>query len=183
MIAECRWASDQLQLFVDGRLDVRQLSRLEAHLDGCSACRAALAAFELVAEASAERMEVSVPEDLTHLIMARIAAYEVTRRAEAAVRFVPSARDGLLAALLATVSTVLFVLLIPALRDSAARAFPLLPALLSARGPDSIAWSVWAVWIASGAGLALWLAGAEVRASLRRRLSERLAQLPTLRQV
>lgn len=193
MRGECRRANVWLQHYVDGRLDPRQLPALEEHLDTCAECRAAFSAYEIVAQSAGLPEGAPDPAQLTASIMARIAAYEAQRRAAAAAaaqrrQFAPRWADALLAALLATVSTLLFALLNPGVRETMAHTFPLAAMLLGAPGPGAIAWSVWVVWIVSGTGLTLWLAGAEVRAAWRKRLAARLGQWqwpqwPTLRGV
>ena len=192
MRAECRRANVWLQHYIDGRLDPRQLPALETHLDACADCRAALSAYEVVAQSVGMPEGAPDPAQLAASIMARIAAYEVQQRHAAAVRrqFAPRWADALLAALLATLSTLLFALLDPSVRDAMAHAFPLAAMVLGAPGPGAVAWSAWVVWIASGAGLTLWLAGTEVRAAWRKRLAARLGQWqwqrpqwPTLRGV
>lgn len=184
MRGECRRANVWLQHYVDGRLDPRQLPALEEHLEACAECRVALAAYEVVAQSAGMPEGAPEPAQLTALIMGRIATYEAQRRVAAQWQFMPRWADALLAALLATLSTLLFALLDPPVRDAMAHAFPLAAMVLGASGPGAIAWSAWAVWIASGTGLTLWLAGAEVRAAWRKRLSARLeqwGQWPTLR--
>lgn len=196
MRGECRRANVWLQLYLDGRLDPRQLPALEEHLDACAECRAALSAYEVVTQSASMPEGGPEPAQLTAAIMARIAAYEAQKQgsvaAEAVVaaqsrrQFTPRWADALLAAVLATLSTLLFALLNPGVRGAVAHAFPLAATMLGAPGPGAIAWSAWIVWIASGAGLTLVLAGAEVRAAWRKRLTARLGQWqrpqwPTLR--
>lgn len=190
MRSECRRANGLLQLYIDGRLDPRHLPALEAHLDGCADCRAALAAYELVAQSAGLPEGAPDPAQLTVSIMARIAAHESQKHGQLAARrqFAPRWADALLAALLATLSTLLFAMLNPGVRVTMAHAFPLAATVLGAPGPGAIAWSVWVVWIATGMGLTLLLAGAEVRATWRKRLAARLRQWqrpqwPTLRGV
>ena len=190
MSTDCRRTRTALQLYLDGRLDHRRLAGLETHLRGCAACREELIALETLRDSLADLRMIEEPANLTTLILTRVASYEAGMRAKAEAvalaraqrQFGPRWGDAVLAAGLATLSTVLFVLLDPQLREAAplaaARAFPNVVSLLSARGPGSIAWVAWVVWIATGLLLTLWLAGAEVRASWRRSLSDRLAQLP-----
>lgn len=193
MKGECRRANVWLQLYVDGRLDPRQISALERHLDGCAECRAALSAYEVVARSAGMPEGAPEPAHLTALVMARIAAYEAQKRgrgqtvaAQMQRQFGPRWTDALLAAVLATVSTLIFALLNPGVREAMAHTFPLAATMLGAPGPGAIAWSAWIVWIASGTGLTLVLAGVEVRTAWRKRLTARLGQWqrpqwPTLR--
>lgn len=188
MTGECRKANRWIQLYIDGRLEPRQLPALEAHLDTCAECRAALAAYEVVARAAGLPEGAPDPEQLTASIMARVATHEARKRQRLAAQrqFAPRWADALLAALLATLSTLLFALLNTGVRATMAHTFPLAAALLGAPGPGAIAWGAWVVWIASGAGLTLILAGGEVRTAWRKRLVARLGQWqrpqwPTLR--
>jgi anti-sigma factor RsiW len=198
----CARARGWLNLYVDGRLPLGRLRALEEHVLGCAACRRELVMLEGVREALHEGAAEVAPEpaELHMLIMARIAAYEAARReAQAAVAAAKAVgagagasfglrwADALLAAALATLSTLLFVLLDPGLRVAVPaallRSFPGVAALLSAPGPGAVAWAAWLVWIVAGVGLALLFAGAEVRMRWRRSLAARLPQLPQLRQL
>lgn len=179
---KCQRASALLQLYVDHRLDYRRLGALEAHLAGCARCRHDLDAFSAVCAAMAEPEPLAMPADLTARIMARIADSEAQRALAKRARYRVSWSDARLAALFATATTLLFVLISPALRlaagDALRGAFPGLIAALLAPGPGSIAWLAWLVWIVAGVGLTLWLAGSEVRGIWRRSLSHRLPQIP-----
>jgi anti-sigma factor RsiW len=182
----CRRATLWLQLYTDGRLDASHLPALEAHLQACAACRADFAALDLIVQVAAERVVAPTPPGLAQLIMARIAAFEARRRSTSRP-FGLRWGDALLAALLATISTFLFVLFTPSLRASLplafAHAFPDVVSLLLAPGPGSIAWIAWVAWIATGLGLTLWLAGAEARSAWRRTVAHSLAQIPQMRQM
>jgi len=196
----CARARGWLNLYVDGRLPLGRLRALEEHVLGCAACRHELAMLEGIREALHGGAAEAAPEpaELHALIVARIAAYEARRReAQAAVAAAKAVgagasfglrwADALLAAALATLSTLLFVLLDPGLRMAVPaallRSFPGVAALLSAPGPGAVAWAAWLVWIVVGVGLALLFAGAEVRMQWRRSLAARLPQLPQLRQL
>lgn len=190
----CSRARGWLNLYVDGRLPLRRLRTLEEHVLGCAACRRELALLEGIREALREDEAAALePAELHALIVARIAAYETSRREAQAAITAAQARtgassfglrwaDALLAAALATVSTLAFVLLNPDLRGAVPaallRSFPVVAALLNAPGPGAVAWAAWLVWIVAGVGLALLFAGAEVRMQWRRSLAARLPQLP-----
>ncbi len=180
----CSRAEKWLNLYVDGQLDVRRLPVLEEHVHTCVACRARLDVFEAVRESLADYQPVAEPPGLTERILARIAAFEASRVATPARQFGLRWADGLLAAVLATLTTLLFVLLDPSLRASLpqdiSHAFPGVVALLNTSGPGSIAWVAWIVWVTAGLALTVWFAGAEVRSSWRRSLSERIPQFPQL---
>ena len=176
----CSRARVWLQLYVDERLDVCRLPALEQHLDACADCRRELAALEAIRCALVPTNLEREPATLTAQIMARVAVLE-SRRAyvrAAGSSFGVRWGDALLAALLASIATLSFVLLDPTLRATLpavfVRSFPSLAALLLAPGPGSIAWIAWIVWVATGLGLAIWFAGAEARSTWRRNLSERV---------
>lgn len=175
-----------LNLYVDGRLAPRYLSPLEAHLGRCAACRQELHLLETIAQVYAEPEPVEVPPDLAMLIMARVARSERLRTRMQAQPFGVRWGDALVALLLASFSTLLFVVLDPTLRlavpTAFTRSFPVLVSLFLAQGPGSIAWSAWIAWVLTGSLLTLWLAGAEVRLTWRHALAQRLPQLPHLPQ-
>jgi anti-sigma factor RsiW len=184
----CARAAYWLQLYVDGRLQERHLAPLEAHLLGCDACRQELATLDSICSALHSLPLEQEPADLTNRILARVAAYEERRAATRAADFGVRWADTLLAALLASISTVLFIALDPALRrtvpEAVAHAFPGLIVLMQAPGPGSVPLVAWVVWITTGTLLALWFAGSEARSSWRRSISARMPRVnvPQLRQ-
>ena len=182
----CNQAQKDLQLYIDGRLDQRRFWTVETHLDTCPRCRHDLVFYEIMQEALADQLERE-PANLTTLIMGRIARAEQHRMASGAQPFGWQWRDALLAAILGTASTLLFMFTNPALRTSfflsISHSFPLLDSLTQAEGPGSIPWVAWIIWITAGVVLTLWLAGSEVRATWRRSLTQRLQtrlQIPEL---
>ena len=184
----CDRAQKDLQLYIDGRLDQRRFSLLEIHLDACDRCQRDLAFYEVIQTTLVEDPAIArEPEGLTRLIMARIATAEARRTAQAAQPFTWRWGDALLAALLGTISTLFFLFINPGLRTAffttLTHNFPLLAMLTQAEGPGSIPWIAWIIWITAGIGLALWLAGAEMRASWRRSLAQRLPARPQFRQL
>jgi predicted anti-sigma-YlaC factor YlaD len=183
----CAQAQTDLQLYIDGRLDPHQFTSVETHLDTCRRCRHDLALYEILHESLADSAGEHEPDNLTALVMARIASSERQKRITSARAFGWRWRDALLAAVLGTVSTLLFLFMNPTLGTSfymtIAHSFPGLVTLIQAEGPGSIPWYAWIIWINAGVGLTLWLAGAEVRATWKRSLTHRLAtrlQLPQL---
>lgn len=186
----CSRATKLLHLYSDSCLDVRHFAPLEAHLRTCAACQRELAWLELVSAACDETVPVIVPAGLAERVMAYITYAEAEQQREHTAvaashrAFALHWGDGVLAALLASVSTLLFTLLDPHLRAFIGGVlFHLLPnmlTLLLAPGPGSFAWAAWIVWVAAGLGLAITLAGAEVRSLWRRSLTQRLPQLHQL---
>src|SRR5215470_15658355 len=109
----CARAMTLLQLYVDGRLKAGHLAPLETHLDGCGRCRSELAVLEAICASAADGEAVVEPADLTGRILARLAAYETRRSAATVGSFGLRWADGLRAALFATATTFLFILLSP----------------------------------------------------------------------
>ena len=173
----CKRASTWLQLYVDGRLSVRRLLQLEAHLDACQACREDLNVLEAICHGAAALDYGYEPADLTERIMRRVAAVERGRAAGRGA-FGLGWGDALLAGLLATLMTALFLWFQPALSRQASEA--LISSLLTVdHGVVAVvstwsAWVVWLIWGGAGLALAVWFAGGEVRAGWRRALADRL---------
>lgn len=173
----CLRAKMLLNLYVDGRLPLRRFAILEDHLRDCAACRAELAHLELVAQALAETAPVAEPEGLTALILARIAGYEVGRARSREWAFALRWGDAMLAAVLASLTTLVFVFLDPHLRTGIFAGLAAFRDQFAGPGTSVSAWLVWLVWIGVGCVLTLWLAGAQLRTSWRRSLSQRIPQL------
>ena len=176
----CARIQSWMQLYLDGRLDLRRLPLLERHLMDCPACRAELDQMEAICQAAA-LVDTREPDGLTEAILSRVALVEARRHAQVRTRraFAPGWGDAVLAALLATLATALLLALQAPLRR------PFLAALnqaldLAHRGFAQVAggspgWLAWVVWVGVGVLLTLAFAGAEVRANWRRTL---LARLP-----
>src|SRR5487761_486680 len=81
---KCGRANDWMSLYLDGRLDVQRLGRLEHHLISCAACRSDLARLRQVQAALREQRQMEEPPGLTEHVMRRISAYEAQRASEAA---------------------------------------------------------------------------------------------------
>ncbi|HZC04556.1 MAG TPA: zf-HC2 domain-containing protein [Ktedonobacterales bacterium] len=192
----CTRAGGWMSVYVDGRLDVRRMARLERHLMTCAECRRDLARLRVMQMALSEERLVDEPVGLTAHVMRRISAYEAQRASDAARarqraalkadrraaraqawRAVGSRRVlALSVALLALVvwAQVTTPTLLPGV---AAHLVPGMLQLLVTPGPYEVAWSVWI----AGAGLALaiftWFARTDASEELRRTLAERLPQL------
>jgi hypothetical protein len=173
----CARAYRQLQLYLDDRLVAHAAADVAAHLAGCGACRENLRLLQLVRTCAATPPDVREPERLTRSIMARVAAFE-RQRALAAAPFALRLADALLAIVLASLATIIFLLTQPGLLRTVAdllrRALaPFQRGYLGFVGQ----WGTllaWVIWMGIGLSLALWFAGGEVRAGWRRTLSEHL---------
>jgi predicted anti-sigma-YlaC factor YlaD len=175
----CAHAATWLQLYVDGRLHVRHLARLEAHLDTCATCRQDLVLLEVICEAATVVAPLQEPAQLTHAIMSRVAALEARRAAATSQRrFGVGWADALLAGAMATVATLVFLLFQPGLRQTASLAMSQtvvpLERSLAAFLVASSSWFAWLVWIGIGLLITVCFAGGEVRAEWRRSLMARL---------
>jgi anti-sigma factor RsiW len=168
-----------IQLYLDGRLETQRVPRLARHLAACGACRDELAAYQMLVEGMTVAVHLQNPDALTASIMRRV------RQAEAQLR-VPRQRrafalgwaDALIASLLATMMTIIFLVSEPVLRASVSRALSLTySSLTHGITLATASWSpllVWLVWIGVGVALTLWFAGREVRDDWRRTVMTRL---------
>ena len=174
---KCTQAEQWLQLYVDNRLDARRLALLERHIELCATCQEDFVLLELVTRAVAAPIPVREPEGLAESVMRRVAAMEAQRASVRGV-FEPGWVDAMLAAILATLVTIGFLIFQPALRLSLSDALTqalltINHAAIAALG-DSPGWLAWSVGIGLGLLLTLAFAGGEVRATWRRNLMTRL---------
>ena len=193
----CGQASGWISLYLDGRLDVRRLGRLERHLMSCEECRRDLARLRLAQAALREERIVEEPANLHEAVMRRIAAYEAQRASEAAMaRQRTAARQaerrarrtqawraaGVRRALALVVALVAFVIwaqiATPNLLSGMAEHLgPNVLQLLFTPGPDEVAWSLWIAGAVLAVAIFTWLARADASEELRRALADRLPQL------
>ncbi len=190
---KCARASEWLSLYLDGRLDMRRLARLERHLVECAACRHDLARLRLMELALREERSVDEPTGLTEHVMRRISAYEAQRASDAALarqraaarqaeraqawRAAGARRVLALAVALAAFIVWAQVAAPTLLPGFAARLAPDVLQLLSTPGPYAIAWSIWIAGAALAIGVGAWAARTEASVELRRVLADRLPQL------
>lgn len=175
----CARARIWIQLYLDGRLDAVRLARLQGHVAECAACREELAVLEMFCQGAVAESIAGQPVDVTDVVMARIADFE-ERRAAAGVTsgFALAWADAVLAAVLATLATGLFLFFQPSLwRMSSTAASRALGALGHDIADQLATWSPWVAWIVCvglGMALTIWFAGGEVRAGWRKALMARL---------
>src|SRR6266705_2774800 len=111
----CKEAAYQLQLYVDGRLNVEQMRALEAHISRCVACQEEHRLLEEIAQSLHDVQSVVEPADLTMRIMDRVAITPIRRES----RFSPlraSLREILAVVILATVAMLGSILAQPSVR-------------------------------------------------------------------
>lgn len=193
----CGQARNWSSLYLDGRLDVRRLGRLERHLVTCAECRRDLARLRVTQIALREESLVEEPTGLHEAVMRRVSAYEARRASEAAAeRQRLAARRverqerraqfwrgiGLRRALALAVAFTALVIFAQVttphlLSDVTGRLGPNVLQLLFTPGPEQIAWSVWIAGAALALGACAWFARADASEELRRALAERLPQL------
>jgi anti-sigma factor RsiW len=185
-----------MSLYLDGRLDVQQLGRLERHLMLCPACRRDLARLRLMQMALREERLVDEPAGLHEHVMRRISAYEARRASDAARARQRAARTAerkaqraqawrgvgmrralALAVALAALVAWAQVTTPTLLAGIVARLGPNVLQLLVSPGPYEIAWSVWIAGAALALGGCTWLARTDASEEWRRALAERLPQL------
>ncbi len=194
---KCGRASGWMSLYLDGRLDVQRLGRLERHLTLCADCRRDLARLRLMQRALHEEPLVDEPAGLHEHVMRRITAYEAQQASDAALarqrvaarkarRKIERAQAwrgvGARRALALTVALAALVVwaqvttptLLPGMLGHLG---PNLLQLLVTPGPYEIAWSVWIAGAALALGVCAWLARTDASEELRRALAERLPQL------
>src|SRR6266849_10570151 len=115
----CKEATQQLQLYLDKRLTIKQVRALEAHLASCNACLDELTILEEVVNDLQTFNVVVEPVDLNAQIMRRV-AIAASQRNTPASRFTlwrPSLLEILVAAALATVATLGTILQQPSIRS------------------------------------------------------------------
>ena len=79
MALTCEQVRDRLSAWLDGEAPAAEAAVLEAHLDGCAACRAELARLEALDEALGG-LAVPVPPGLAERVLARLPKQERPRR-------------------------------------------------------------------------------------------------------
>jgi len=181
----CKEASQQLQLYLDNRLTIQQVRRLEAHLGSCNACLEGLTIFETVVN-DLETLKVVVePDDLNTKIMRKVAIAASQRNSSPSriSLWPPSLLEILVAAALATIATIGTILQQPSIRSMLPFAnghdkLPLayLNMLHALMNVDSTT-LILALWIAGtliGVCITLIFAGAEMRTQWFKAMMERL---------
>ncbi len=181
----CKEASQQLQLYLDNRLTIRQARALEAHLATCNACLEELTVFETMVHDLETFKVITEPHDLNANIMRRVAMASSQRDTSPSdfSRLLPTLLEILVAATLATIATVGTILQQPSIRsllpfanghDGLSLAF--LNLLHSLMPVDSTT-LILVLWIAGtilGVCITLIFAGSEMRTQWFRAVMERL---------
>ena len=192
----CSQAQEWMQLYLDNRLSLTRIRALERHMERCEHCRAEWILLEDVAAGIHSLDHIMEPAGLTDAVMARIAAAtaQPPERAAAlqwqkqrplrAAPFHLAARDVFLSTILATLAVISFVLAQPPLRDALgtlanpaiAAGLGIFQTVFSSNDGLIPFWLVWALSVALGIGITLFVAGSEVRSLWRQHIRERLPQ-------
>lgn len=188
----CQRVANQLQLYLDHQLTLRQTRVLEAHITSCPACRAELRLLEEVASGLNTLKFVAEPADMHELIMQKVAlnaarvrqVQQLKQRQDAAFSLLrPSLAEILVAVLLATVATLSILLQLPSLRgllpavnghDIFSRAFVQIMHMLTGIDANTLILALWVVGTVLGVCITLAVAGGEVRSQWFKAVMERL---------
>lgn len=181
----CKKATQQLQLYLDNRLTIKQVYELEAHLAFCNACLEELTILEEVVNDLQTCKVVVEPDDLNAQIMRRV-AIAASQRSTPASRFSlwhPTLLEILVAATLATIATIGTILqqssiraLLPFANGHDELSLTFLNILHSLMIVDStkLILAFWIVGTILGICITLIFAGAEMRTQWFKAMMERL---------
>jgi anti-sigma factor RsiW len=189
----CTRAEQQLQLYIDRRLSLGEMRRLEAHLTGCAACREELRMLETITHALDVSQAVTEPEMMHAQIIQRVASLAAASVSQSAehVRLQnrpfspwrPSLTELLAAILLATVATLGLILQQPSLRavlpianghDSLTIAFLNAVHALTSMDSSTLSLVLWIAGTILGICITLVFAGNEMRSRWFKAMMDRL---------
>lgn len=181
----CKEATQQLQLYLDHRLTIKQVRALEAHVANCITCLEELTLLEEVTHSLHTFKVVAEPDDLNEQIMRRVSIAASHRNASPS-RFSPwrpSLVDILVAVFLATIATLGSILLQPSIRallpfanghDTLSLAFMSLLHMLMTIDSNALILALWVIGTILGICITLALAGNEIRSQWFKAMLERL---------
>jgi hypothetical protein len=181
----CKEATQQLQLYLDNRLTVKQVRALEAHLAYCNACLEELTIIEEVVNDLQTFKIVVEPDDLNAQIMRRVAIAAAQRNTPAS-RFSlwhPTLLEILVAATLATIATIATILQQSSIRallpfanghDGLSLAFLNILHTLMTLDSTTLILALWIGGTILGICITLILAGSEMRMQWFKAMMERL---------
>ncbi len=167
----CQEAGKQLQLYIDERLTLDQVRKLEAHVARCPACREELAALEEVARQFKTVQMVAEPVEMHAQIMQRV-AMAPRRNPQPFFPWRPSLAEWLAAIILATIATLGSILAQPSVRallpfanghDSLSIAFMNLLHTLVSMNTSTLTLVLWIAGTFLGICITLTFAGSELR--------------------
>lgn len=168
----CSQADQQLQLYLDKQLSLKQLRLLEAHLSTCSTCQQSLLLLEKIDEALQDLYPVAEPPDLTADIMRKVALIPRPSQKRPYILLRPSFSELLAAVVLATLATLVVILGQPSLRailpfanghDLLSLAFSNILHVLSNINSGTLMLILWIIGTVLGVWITLVVAGNEMR--------------------
>lgn len=171
----CNIAARQIQLYIDGRLPIKQLSELENHIAICSSCRMEMEMLEAAVHTlnTHEFRMVQEPKNLTMQIMQRIALNPVQESEGAFSLLRPSLAETVAIIFLATVACLGSILSQASLRerlpianghDGLSLAFLTIIHHFPSINTDTLTWAFWIGGTLLGICITLFLAGSDLRA-------------------
>src|SRR5947209_2990958 len=176
----CSDAIEQLQLYLDQQLTLKQVRPLEEHLSDCSACQKELLVLEEITSTLQSMPSIAEPADLTTTIMQRVALTPQRKKERLYALLRPSLLETVVIIFLATLTTLGVILEQPPLRavlpfangyETISRTFIQLLTNLGS-GPFTLA--LWVVGTVLGVCITLILAGDEMRAEWWKAMMDRL---------
>lgn len=168
----CSQADQQLQLYIDKQLSLKQVRLLEAHLSTCPTCQQSLLLLEKIDAALQDIYTVAEPPDLTADIMRKVALIPRSPERRSYIFLRPSLSELLTAIVLATLATVVVILGQPSLRailpivnghDLLSLAFINILRLLSNISNGTLMLILWITGTILGVWITLVVAGNEMR--------------------
>src|SRR6266571_329582 len=178
----CKETAYQLQLYLDGRLNVEQIRALEAHISRCAVCQEEHRLLEEIAQSLRDVHLVVEPADLTMRIMDQVAITPMGRESRFSL-LRASLHEILAVVILATVATLGSILAQPSVRTFLpitnghdAFSLAILGALHLLREVDAgtLTWALWVGGTILGVCITLVFAGNEIRSEWLKALMERL---------
>ncbi len=188
----CTQATEQLQLYLDHQLTLRQTRVLEAHVATCTLCRAELHVLEEIATSLNTLKFVAEPTDMHAMIMHKVALNAVRKHQHQYRKqiqpahfslFRPSLTEMLVAILLATVATLSVLLQQPSLHallplanghDLFSRIILQMVHTLTSVDANALILALWIVGTILGVCITLAVAGNEMRSQWFKAVVERL---------
>ena len=181
----CKEASQQLHLYLDNRLTIKQIRTLEAHLASCNACLEELTIFEAIVNDLETFKVVAEPDDLNAKIMRRVATAASQRNTSHSPfsLWPPSLLEILIAATLATIATIGTILQQPSIRsmlpfanghDGLSLAYLNMVHALMTVDSTTLILALWIAGTLLGVCITLIFAGSEIRTQWFKAMMERL---------
>jgi len=176
----CHDARKQLQLYIDNQLTMNQVRELEGHIAQCDACSRELSFLEEVTSSLRQLQLVAEPADMTMLIMQRVAISPQRYTDRQFSLWRPSLAELLTVVVLASITTLGVIWLLPSLRDVLPFAAPLTQTfsyvihLLYSGDMGAISLALWVVGTILGIFITLALVGDEIRTQWFKAVLERL---------